>query len=330
MTRSPENYRSYFDAVPIGRRWRLLALLTAFGLLAALPSCTLPERRAHPSRLADFAVLVSLDGLRPDALEQARTPHLDSLRNRGVYSDSARAVVPSATLINHASMVSGVGPARLKIDWNEWDASRGRISVPTIFDLAKRHGLKTALFPGKRKLWHLARPDTIDYLGSPSAEAEQVGIAAAGCIRVYRPQLVMVHFADPDLMGHQFGWMSAEQLAAIERCDRAFGLIVQALEDAGMLDHTFIVVSADHGGQGRGHGSAEEAHTRIPWLAAGPQIPGGLRVTLPIRTYDTAATLADALGLRVPSKWKWEGQSVLRALGIPENNRNSVTSQFEK
>lgn len=257
---------------------------------------------------ADFALIVSLDGLRPDALEKADAPHLHALRARGAYSDSARAVTPTKTLLNHCSMISGVGPKKHKVDWNEWEPDRGMVRVPTLFDLAKRYRMRTALFPGKAKLFHLARAGTVDFLGVPDPKAQRVADQAASCIRKHQPQLMLVHFADPDLVGHRSGWLSAEQLEAIRECDRAFGSIVAALQEVGILDRTLILVTADHGGRGHGHGSAEDWDTRIPWLAAGPGIPRGVQLAQPITTYDTAATVAFELGLKVPRKWKWDGK----------------------
>ena len=59
----------------------------------------------------EHVVLISIDGLRPDALELANTPTLDALRRAGAYSPKAQAVLPSVTLVNHASMLSGMAPA---------------------------------------------------------------------------------------------------------------------------------------------------------------------------------------------------------------------------
>ncbi|MDX1520978.1 MAG: alkaline phosphatase family protein, partial [Anaerolineae bacterium] len=51
----------------------------------------------------EYVVIISVDGLRPDAILQTDTPILDGLIGRGAYTDQARAVLPSVTLVNHAS-----------------------------------------------------------------------------------------------------------------------------------------------------------------------------------------------------------------------------------
>ena len=58
----------------------------------------------HAPQLA-HVVIISLEGLRPDALDATDPPDLDALRAAGAYSPGARAVLPSVTLVNHASML---------------------------------------------------------------------------------------------------------------------------------------------------------------------------------------------------------------------------------
>ncbi|HET8669507.1 MAG TPA: alkaline phosphatase family protein, partial [Candidatus Saccharimonadales bacterium] len=66
----------------------------------------------------NYVVIISIDGLRPDAIEQTDTPTLDALRAQGAYSSMAQAVLPSVTLVNHASMLGGMSPAKHGIYWN--------------------------------------------------------------------------------------------------------------------------------------------------------------------------------------------------------------------
>lgn len=49
-------------------------------------------------------VLFMLDGVRPDAIEQAHTPTLHALMQRGAYSMQAQSVMPSITLPCHTSI----------------------------------------------------------------------------------------------------------------------------------------------------------------------------------------------------------------------------------
>lgn len=52
----------------------------------------------------NLVVLFMIDGMRHDGLQQADTPHIDNVFQRGAYTCTARAVMPSGTLQAHASM----------------------------------------------------------------------------------------------------------------------------------------------------------------------------------------------------------------------------------
>ncbi|HXV43238.1 MAG TPA: alkaline phosphatase family protein, partial [Anaerolineae bacterium] len=110
----------------------------------------------------NHVVIISIDGLRPDAIEEADTPTLDALRAQGAYSPAAQAVLPSVTLVNHASMLGGMSPAKHGIYWNTNDPDLGKVKGPTLFSLAHEAGLSTAMVVGKPKLKHLVLPDSVD------------------------------------------------------------------------------------------------------------------------------------------------------------------------
>ena len=59
-------------------------------------------------RLYDHVVIVSFDGMRPDAMALADAPTLHRLRAEGAAAVNAQTVGDSSTLPSHSSMLSGV------------------------------------------------------------------------------------------------------------------------------------------------------------------------------------------------------------------------------
>ena len=53
-------------------------------------------------------VLVSIDGLRPDAIATFKAPTLSKLVSEGSYTLKATTILPSKTLPSHTSMLTGV------------------------------------------------------------------------------------------------------------------------------------------------------------------------------------------------------------------------------
>lgn len=274
------------------------------------PTATLtPTPTATPAPAIEHVVLISVDGLRPDALDRADTPVLDGLRQRGAYSARAQAVLPSVTLVNHASMLSGMKPEKHGISWNELETELGLVNGPTVFSQASQAGLSTAMVVGKPKLEHLVLPGSVDtFIYAGFLDVQMVN-QALPLIEAGLPDILFIHLPDVDSAGHATGWMSAGQLLAIGQTDKLIGDIVAALEAGGYAGRTLLIVTSDHGGTGKAHGSAAPTDTTIPWLAAGPGVPAGLSLEREIVIYDTAATILYAFNLPLPPQW--DGRPVL-------------------
>lgn len=257
----------------------------------------------------NHVVIISVDGLRPDALDQAHTPGLDGLRASGAYCPSAKTVNISYTLPSHASMLSGMIPEKHGIVWGlpfiGWPGMNG----PTLFNVAHDANLDTGMVVGKEKLSYLVLPNSVDELFCADAHDTEIKNQAVEFIRSGLPNVLFIHFPDTDRVGHAYGWMSDHQLQSVTFVDSLIGEIVAELERGGYLDSTLLIITADHGGHGDGHGDDSPLDRTIPWLAVGPGVPPGLILASDIDTFDTAATAAHALGLPCPEVW--DGRPVL-------------------
>ena len=260
---------------------------------------------AHTSRV----LIVSLDGLRPDVALRAKMPAFRSLLERGSFSMYAMTTDVAITLPSHTSMLTGVTPATHGITYNA-DPKPGDLpepASPTVFELAHRMGLTTAMCAGKSKFSVLVKPGMLDHAFVPArgtaATDEAVADSAARWLRAYRPQILFVHLPGLDAVGHSRGWGSHEQIEAATRVDRAFGRVLQALALAGLTDSTLVIVSTDHGGAGRTHGGLDPRSRCIPWIAAGPGVKHDFDLAgiaeLEVHTEDTFATAAEWLGLQL-------------------------------
>lgn len=277
-----------------------------------------PPPTAKAPETISYVVIISIDGLRPDALEMANTPTLDRLRAAGAYSARAQTVKISETLPGHASMLSGMTPEKHGILWGAPYIGWPGINGPTLFSVARAAGLKTAMVFGKEKLSHLVLPDSVDMLFGADTHDDEVKQRAVEFIEAGMPHVLFIHLPDTDRVGHAYGWLSANQLDAITYADGVIGNIVAALEAGGYLSRTLLIVTSDHGGRGFVHGDDSPEDRTIPWLAIGPGVPPGITLSGPINIYDTAATALTALRLPVPENW--DGRPVQEIFGdIPAN-----------
>jgi hypothetical protein len=280
---------------------------TVFSPPAAIPEPAQPETPT-PGQI-QHVIIISIDGLRPDALFAADAPTLDSLIARGAYCPNAQTVKISETLPSHASMLSGMIPEKHGILWGVpymgWPGMNGS----TLLSVAHAAGLSTAMVFGKEKLNYLVLPNSVDELYGADVHDPEVKDWAIKLIQAGLPNILFIHFPDVDRVGHAYGWMSPNQLQAITFVDGLIGEIVATLEDNGDLNSTLLIVTADHGGHGLRHGDDSAIDRTIPWLAVGPGVPQGITLTTTINTYDTAATALYALKLPIPKEW--DGQPVM-------------------
>ncbi len=105
---------------------------------------------------------------------------------------------------------------------------------------------------------------------------------------------------DPDLLAQVIRLYDAE----IQYCDREIGRLLDALEQRGLLENTWIVITSDHGEeffehQQFGHGqSGFDELARIPLLVSGPGLKPGIS-NQPVELVDLLPTMA-----------VWAGQSI--------------------
>jgi len=313
---------------------RLLGLM--FASVAAV-SGQAPVPVAKPQRpipAIEHVVVIGIDGLRPDRLLLADSPVLHGLIKTGAYSMWMRTTPLAVTLPSFTSMMTGVNPRKHGIDW---DRDLPTITpfyakTPTIFELASKVGYVTALASGKSKFVAMAKPGTITHAFFPKVDpalsaaawdkpekTSPEGIAYAAAEKVadpvviaeavkfieeFKPNFLFVHLPSVDIVGHDKGWGSPEQLAQIAQTDAHVGEVLAALDRAGIRASTLVIVSADHGGAGTSHGPDDPRSRYIPWIANGPAVRKGFDLTqltdLDLRTEDTCATACWLLGLALP------------------------------
>lgn len=312
IDRSEITGRGAFTPRPLRPAALLLGSVLMVGLaLPAMQRGPAPETAAAKPRV----VIVSWDGAKPSILRAlvngGKLPALKALRDRGCWTWEAQTIVPSLTLPSHVSMLTGVPPAGHGITWNAYRPEAGPVKVPTVFDVAHGAGLVTAMVYGKEKFHHLERPGTVDASEYVKGSAGEVSDAALRVIKSRNPDLLFVHFGAPDDAGHDWGWgneragvpPSPPYLEAIERCDAALARLVESLEKDGRWSRTLLILTADHGGHDKTHGSADPEDMTIPWFAVGGMVAVRGPLSATVHTEDTAATAVAALGLAVPGSW---------------------------
>ena len=257
----------------------------------------------------NLVVLFVVDGMRPDGLQQADTPHIDNVFQRGAYTYTARTVMPSGTLPAHTSMFRGVGPERHGITTNIW-ISLVR-PVPSIIEIVHQAGRRTSTFYNWEQLrdlsdaGHLDRSFFVNHGRRPESGLEIGSTAARHLQKEREGGFAFVYLGYTDIAGHDFGWMSEPYLEAIGNADRAIGEVLSVLDEAS----TAVIITSDHGGHEKTHGTESAEDMTIPWGISAPGVVEPGEIAEPVNIIDTAPTIADLLGV-APAR-EWTGRSVL-------------------
>jgi len=257
-----------------------------------------------PPRVA----LISIDGLRADAVNAQNTPNLWALVTRGAYSFSAQTIFPSNTLPGHASMLTGVEPSVHHVTFDEYEDTF-QFSTPTVLSLVHAAGKRSVMIVGKDKFRQLVGTGTVDSFTESNHGDEDIVNEAITRIPLGF-DLLFVHLPQVDQMGHYAGWMSAAYLEQVKAADAAFGRLVTYLPVG-----TTIIATSDHGGTQKVHGTDAKTDLTIPWIIEGPSILHRGAIAHRVRTTDTAATILAVLNITAPSNCT--GKSVSEVFVAP-------------
>lgn len=258
-------------------------------------------------------VLVSIDGLRPDAVLQTFCPNLEKVQAVGAATMQARSVMPSMTLPCHMSIFHSVPPERHGILTNEWQPMVR--PLPGLVEVAKQHNKSCAFFYNWENLRDLSRPGQLEHsyfvncaeVVPPNPFGDHLIAETANEYLSTTPlDFAFVYLGTIDVYGHMYGWMTDEYLGQIERVDEALGILLD-----GLPEDTTVLVQSDHGGHDRIHGTNSPEDMIIPWIIKGPTIRQGITLNSKISLLDTAPTLAHVLN--IPAAPQWEGHCIYEA-----------------
>jgi len=236
-----------------------------------------------------------------DGFERQLVPQFAAVLGMVEYSSVLAPLMPALfPPVRHAmtlgETVSRAGMTQLRI------AETEKYAHVTFF----LNGGEEAVFPGEDRIM-VPSPKVATYDLQPEMSAPELTDKLVGAIASGRYDLIVVNYANPDMVGHT-GVLSAA-IKAVEAVDACLGKVEAAVNAAGGV----LLVTADHGNleqmQDPASGQAHTQHTTnlVPLVLAGPAARGmALRDG---RLADIAPTLLHFLGLKQPAEMT--GQALL-------------------
>ena len=251
-------------------------------------------------------ILISVDGMRPDGFLACGNPFIHDMMARSFHTLDGQTVLPSVTLPCHMSLFHSTTPQRHGITSNIYLPMARPISG--LFEQLKNAGKVNAMYYGWEPLRDVARPASLkfaEYINAYTEESSDTALTDSALARIQasKPDFVFLYMVETDEKGgHDNGWMTDAYLARIAT---AVDNIRRVLEACG--DEYTVIVTADHGGHDRTHGTELAEDTTIPMFYFGKQFEAGKRFTGG-SILDIAPTIAKLMD--VPTAVEWEGKPV--------------------
>jgi predicted AlkP superfamily pyrophosphatase or phosphodiesterase len=278
----------------------LSLILIAAAVIAVLPHVAASVARDGqplPGASIQHVIVISIDGMKPQSYTEPdahglKVPTLREITRNGASSDGVQPVMPTVTYPSHTAMMTGVNPGTHGIVTNPaWDPFGQNyngyrwyeedIRVPTLWQLARARGLRTALIHwpvtvGAQadilvpEYWRANIPEDLKILRALSsrgileevakqfpdfiagitppiqADAAFTDIACYAIGKIH-PNFLILHLAMVDHEEHQHGPFSPEANAATETADAQVARVIAEAKKDGIWDSTVLVIVSDHG-----------------------------------------------------------------------------------
>lgn len=256
--------------------------------------------------MSEKVILISIDGMRPDGFLSCGHPFVQELLSISSYSLNASSVFPSVTLPCHTSMFYGTPPERHGITTNTYVPPFRPIKG--IAEQLSAVGKKCAAFYNWEPIRHIWSSETMKYTSFINGYEEEnsdrmLTDQMISLIQRKAPDFLFIHMVETDEKGgHDHGWMSPEYLNQVSNALSCVQDIFRAAKD-----QYHIIVTADHGGHDRGHGSDAPEDMTIPMFYYGKLFTPG-KVIPETGLLDLAPTIAWLTG--VAASREWEGKII--------------------
>ncbi len=251
-------------------------------------------------------IVILPDGMRPDSLTNIEKAQ--KFIGESSYSMDAQTVSPSVTLPCHISLFHSVTPQRHGTTTNTYMPQVRPING--LCEVLMQRGKKCAVFYDWEEIRDVSRPNSLAhscfYSGRKigyKLSGEKLTDSAIEYLKNYDTDFTFIYFGYSDMQGHNFGWMTDEFMEAVESGWNNIDKLVSALGD----DYTYII-TADHGGHDRTHGTEMPEDMLIPIIIKGKDFEPG-KILENANIMDIAPTVAKLLGVEPDSEW--EGKSLI-------------------
>jgi len=319
-----------------------------------LTDAMIPELDQEVISRSPRSLVIILDGVRPDVLAHAETPHLDAMIEgnwrdgyRGAYTPFAQNLYDASTVSgpNHASIMTGANGRQHGVSSNG-DVGRGRYEDFPHY-LARIESNQPDLATAYLFTWgtDINIPSGADYVKDGDDESNVARVIAilnethiddsgdqgTSWRLGADPHAIFLFLDDPDHAGHAQGFeldvaFYVDELASV---DGQIGSILDALVNRPTWprEDWQIIITSDHGGYHTSHGGSSAPEHTIPFLIVSRSVTQG-QLPPSTRNLDVAPTALDHLGVSIPPELLGESRARGSRSSVPVNLAHELVGYY--
>lgn len=240
-----------------GRRRAVGAITLCLVLLVTLLVCC--KTTYPPEHRYKYVALIGVDGAGA-YFKNTSTPNTDRIFKRSAKSYCALAASPTISGQCWGSILHGVDPEQHGLT-NEIAATEKydvNSPYPSIFRVIRESDPDAML--ASFCCWSAINRGIIESnldVHMKAAYDSYLFNDVLSYLSETQPTMLFVHFESVDAAGHEYGYGGDEFYDALRTVDGYLGQIYDKYDELGILDETLFIVSSDHGGHDKGHGTEQ-------------------------------------------------------------------------
>jgi len=224
-------------------------------------------------------LIIGIDGTRPDALQKAKTPHIDGLLASSLYTFNGWHCGITMSGPSWSDILCGVWEAKHGVTGNSYSGSNFN-RYPYFTKRAKE--IIPDLYCAQVVEWAALNDEVYndgwdEKIKVPDGNGGPTADSAVAKLKNPDMDCLFVYFDEVDLTGHSSGFNPANPLyiSAIEKVDTHIGEILNTLYTRPKYseENWLIFLVTDHGGTGPAHGGGTDAERQVWWIASGSAVP---------------------------------------------------------
>ena len=283
-----------------------------------------PLHQEEERNTLDKVLVIGVDGMRPDALQKAATPNIDTLIAEGAYSFGTRTGKYTVSGPGWSNILTGVWEEKHGVKDNSFKGANYGL-YPTFFtrveDFKPDSNTQVIASLDWFEKWMLPKADERIYHPFDQEGDKRVAKTGSQLLSQQNVDLMFVYFMGVDEAGHGYGFDPAvpQYITEIEKVDEYVGILIDAMKRRPEYNQErwLTILTSDHGGKGKEHGGVGEEAMKVPLIMHGPAVQKGELVPVP-RQVDIAPTVLTYFGIPIRSEWGLDG----KVIGLKEKDRN--------